>query len=385
MTVCAYCNKVNETGGGWISQAVGGSSMDFCGFDCVKAFEAKYIQNPGSAVPPNYPTHGPNRKLVCENCGREVRKTKLDGVVNGKSRIFCCGNCMSAYKVKYANKSSAGSGAATGSGSSRGGSSGGAVNWFTKAATGTSGGPTMASATEHQLNKAGLGLAVGGVKLIAKGIMATEHKSEEELAKEAEYEAHLAQQEAEKQAVFGNIKSIVFGKESTAVASDLNNLFDILSSYVYELDFPYGPKGICLGVMGEERYKKEIWDKAEKHIAKGIEHLRKLGDMTLVNEFTTRLQEERDKVDKNKVKERLLAEKAMEAQKKAEEKEAVKQANAEKRAETMEKMKSFGSKAASLFGDKDATKQAAENALGSLTDKLNKGLGGLGGLFGKKK
>jgi hypothetical protein len=261
---------------------------------------------------------------------------------------------------------------------------------------------------EREANDSGLGLAVGAAKLIG-GAMAKEAAKEKaaEAQRAAERQFQQAQEDLEKDAVLASIKSIDFGKDSVSIISGITALLDIIASYRYELSFPMGPKGPCMGAV--EEYKKDLWKQAEKKAEKGIELLRKKGTPKEADDFAAKLQVERDNVDPKIVKERLIAEKEAEKQAKIDEKaekaaenEAAQEAKAEERAEKAaeraEKTAEFKEKAGATFEEikKDGiggffTKRvdglmgSATDKTEGLADKLKGGFGGLGGLFGKKK
>jgi hypothetical protein len=243
---------------------------------------------------------------------------------------------------------------------------------------------------ERLANDSGAGLAVGAAKFIG-GAIAKEAAKEkaEDARKEAERQFQQAQEDAEKEAVSAAIKSIDLGKDAVSIAGGITALLEIIAAYRYELDFPYGPKGPCLGTT--ESYKKDLWKQAAKKAEKGIEQLRKQGAATEADNFLTQLQAEQDNVDPKIVKERLLAEKAEAKQAKAEERAEKAAERAEKTAEfkekagaTMDEIKKdgiggfLGKKLESLGG-------SASGKADELTDKFKQGIGGLGGFFGKKK
>jgi len=390
--LCPICRKGLKKS---ISEVVGGSNITFCSIDCKKKLEAVIKEG----VPRNPP---PIIRGFCPTCGIKYA-TKSDKTIDGTSINFCSLNCILVYERMYSKDYYGGQGGGGSGGAYAGGAGGikGAGQWLEKAATGTSGGPSMGAAAEHQLNQAGLGLAVSAGKLVGKAVgNAVGNAIAEEKAREKEEDARrqakMEAEEAEKENIFGMLKTLEFkkGDDATAIANSLDSAFSILETYTYELEFPMGLKGPCTGPIYEDHYKKDIWKRAEKHIEKQIAVLQKLGDSAQATAFTAQLQEGRDKVDPKKVKERLLAEKESGKQAKAEEK-AQKQEEkiqeqekkheeiALKKDENKEKLNDLKEKTGGFFGGLKSG-EVTNNATGKFKDGFG-GLGDkLGGLFKKK-
>jgi hypothetical protein len=157
---------------------------------------------------------------------------------------------------------------------------------------------------ESAANDGGFGLAVGAGKLLGKAAAKGAAKIKAKVAQQmAEKKFQKAQEDAEKKVAEISITSIDFGKDSVSTVKGLNALLNIIAAYRYELKFPYGLEGSCSGAL--EPYKEAVWRQAMYKAEQGLKLLRKQGS-TEADAFAEKLQAERDNVDPEIVKARLL-------------------------------------------------------------------------------